>query len=102
MKLRVLWNAGSSQQGCDEIFILFWCQNLYVYCFFFSEIRIFLPTGRINLLHWLHETGGKNRNFKRENGLNVQLDTLPLKPFLVALRQVNCCFRKVSKLSLLI
>ena len=40
MKLRVLWNAGSSQQGCDENFILFWCQNLYVYCFFFSEIRI--------------------------------------------------------------
>lgn len=81
MKLRVLWNAGSSHQGCDEIFILFWCQNLYVYCFFFLRLESFLPTGRINLLPWLHETGEKNRNFKRENGLNVQLDISPFEAF---------------------
>ena len=49
--------------------------------FFFLRLESFLPTGRINLLPWLHETGEKNRNFKRENGLNVQLDISPFEAF---------------------
>lgn len=41
MKVLVLWNVGSSQQGYYEFLTLFWCQNFYIYCL--EEMRNLSP-----------------------------------------------------------
>lgn len=53
----------------------------FIVFFFFSEIRIISANRQNKLTTLVAWNWEKNRNFKRENGLNVQLDISPFEAF---------------------